>query len=48
MSDVLDAIGGTSLVRLRALAPRNGAARIVTLMADSGMTYLSTDLYLRR
>ncbi|HYX21586.1 MAG TPA: hypothetical protein VFA98_12150 [Thermoanaerobaculia bacterium] len=67
MTDVLDAIGRTSLVPLRRLAPWNGAeipvdlewenptgsvkdrmAPSMTLMVDSGLTYLSTDLYIGR
>ena len=40
---------GANVVAARRLAERLGpGARIVTLMADSGMKYLSTDLYLLR
>jgi hypothetical protein len=38
--DILGAIGNTSMVRLRKVVPT-----IVTLVADSGLKYLSTDVY---
>ena len=37
--DILEAIGNTSLVRLR---------KVVTLMVDSGLKYLNTDVYRNR
>ena len=37
--DILQAIGNTSMVRLR---------KVVTLMADSGLKYLDTDVYRKR
>ncbi|HEY7473355.1 MAG TPA: hypothetical protein VIE68_13530 [Gemmatimonadota bacterium] len=49
--DVLDAIGNTSLVRLRKVVPSHCADVLVkldtggTLRADSGLKYLSTDVY---
>ena len=71
--DILDAIGNTSLVRLRKVVPANGAAlfagtssgahvaaalrvaerlgphaKVVTLMVDSGLKYVSTDVYRMR
>ncbi len=38
--NVLESIGRTPLVRLN-----RAAATVVTLMVDSGMKYVSTDLY---
>jgi len=47
--DVLGAIGDTSMVRLRKVAERLGPRLpVVTLMADSGLKYLHTDVYRRR
>lgn len=58
--DILDAIGDTSLLRLRRVVPPDSAnviaalavaerlgpgAKVVTLLADSGLKYLSTDVY---
>lgn len=48
---MLDAIGNTSLVRLRKVVPSHCADVLVkldtggTLRADSGLKYLSTDVY---
>ena len=42
--DILDAIGNTSLVRLSKVVP---GRTVVTLMVDSGLKYLSTDVYRR-
>ena len=39
---ILDHIGGTRILPLRHLAP---GRTVVTLAVDSGMKYLSTELY---
>ena len=53
--DILNAIGNTSMVRLRKVvaalqvAERLGpGAKVVTLMCDSGLKYLNTDVYKSR
>lgn len=45
--DILAAIGNTSIVRLRHVVPPNCAdvLAVVTLMADSGLKYLGTDVF---
>jgi len=44
--EILQAIGNTSIVRLRRVP--GPQATVVTLMADSGLKYLSTDVYRSR